>query len=395
MARLTRDYWRLWSAGAVSNVGDGAFSAAVPLLAAQATHRPLLVSAVSAAAYAPWLVLSLPAGAVVDRADRKRLMVRAQLAQAGVMAATTVAVVTGWAGIGPLIAMAFALGACEVVFANAAQAVLPDVVPAAELHRANGYQNTMTYLGQQFLGPPAGSALFAAAAAAPFGLNALSFAVSAALLAHLPRSTPATPPEPMGAAIRDGLHWLLRHRQLRTLALLLGANTFCFAMGTSTLVLLVTRALHASEGGYGLVLAAAAAGGAIGGLVNARLVRLLGPLPALVLSLGTTVVVFGLLGAAPNLPVLAVLLAASGFATTIWNVLALSVRQQQVPAALRGRVGSVYRMVGWGCTPLGALAGGLVATTLGFRAPYPVAGALRGIALLVALPVLIRTFRRG
>jgi MFS family permease len=393
--RLPAQYWRLWWAGAVDNAGDGAFAAAVPLLAVRLTHSPVLVSAVSAATYLPWLLFSLPVGAVVDRHDRTRLMAGSQLVQAAVVAVATLLVALGAMNISALVVMAFALGACEVIFNNAAQAMLPDIVAGPLLHRANGYQDTATYLGQQFIGPPVGSFLFAVAAAVPFGINAASFAGSAALIATLPRGGPQRAAEhpPMFAAIRDGLRWLLGNRLLRTLAVLLAVNTFCFSMGTSTLVLLATRTLHISADGYGVLLAAAAVGGAIGGLVNHRLLAWLGALPVLLASLTTTVVAFEAIGIAPNVGVLAALLSVSGFATTIWNVLALSLRQQQVPSELRGRVNSVYRMIGWGLIPLGALAGGLVADTLGLRAPYPVAGAIRAIALLTALPILIATMR--
>jgi MFS family permease len=394
--RLPKSYWRLWFASAIDNIGNGAFTAAMPLLAVQLTHSPVLVSAISAAAFLPWILLSLPVGAMVDRYDRKRLMISSQLVQALVMVVTAVTIAVDGMSVGLLVVLAFALGACDVIFGNAAQALVPEVVPTALLHRANGYQNTVVYTGQQFIGPPVGSSLFAIMAAAPFGLNAVSFLGSAALISTLPR--PARPSRdgahpPMFKAIKEGLSWLLRHRQLRTLALLLAANTFCFAMGNSTLVLLATRTLGITEGGYGLLLAAAAIGGAIGGLVNDRLLDWLGALPALVMSLSTTVVVFLAIGFAPNLPVLAALLALSGFATTIWNVLALSLRQQEVPNELRGRVNSVYRMIGWGLIPVGALTGGLVADVLGMRAPYPVAGAIRGVALLVALPLLLSTMR--
>jgi MFS family permease len=367
----------------------------VPLLAIQLTHSAVLVSAISAAAFLPWILVSLPVGAMVDRYDRKRLMVCSQVVQAAVMAVTVLAVGAGAMSVGLAAVMAFALGIGDVVFGNAAQAMLPEVVAASQLHRANGYQNTVVYIGQQFIGPPVGSALFAFAASAPFGLNAVSFACSAALIAGLPRARQPRAEEhpPMAAAIRHGLQWLLRHRQLRTLALLLAVNTFCFSMGNSTLVLLATRTLHISARGYGLLLAAAAIGGVLGGLVDARLLAWLGTLPALLTSLVTTVVVFEAIGVAPNLVVLAGLLATSGFATTIWNVLVVSLRQQEVPNELRGRVNSVYRMIGWGLIPLGALTGGVVADTLGLRAPYPVAGVIRGIALLGALPVLIQTMR--
>ncbi|GAA1298799.1 MFS transporter [Pseudonocardia xinjiangensis] len=392
--RLPTPYWRLWWAGAIDNVGDGAFVTAVPLLAVQLAPTPVLVAAVSAAAYLPWLIFSLPAGALVDRHDRKRLMVCSQLAQAAVVTVAAILVATGEMHVAVLAAMAFMLGACDVVFGNAAQAMLPQIVPGPLLNRANGYQNTVTNTGQQFLGPPAGSFLFAVTAAAPFALNAVSFLGSAALIATLPPGRrSAAEHAPMHTAIRDGLRWLLRHRQLRTLAVLLAVNTFCYAMGTSTLVLLATQTLHVTAGGYGVLLTAAAVGGAIGGVVSERLVAWSGTLPALLASLAANALIFVATGIAPDLVVLAVLLALGGFATTIWSVLTLSLRQQQVPDDLRGRVNSAYRMIGWGLIPLGALAGGLVAEKVGLRAPYPIAGAIRGLALLGALPVLLATMR--
>ncbi|TDQ00839.1 MFS transporter [Labedaea rhizosphaerae] len=394
---LPKRYWRLWWAGAIDNVGDGAFATAVPLLALHLTSEPVLVSAVSAAAFLPYLLVSLPMGALVDRRDRTLLMVSSQLAQAAVLAVVTVLLVLGGMNVGLLVVMAFALGVCEVVFDNSSQAILPDIVPDRQLHQANGYQNTATFIGRQFVGPPVGSFLFTAAAAAPFGLNALSFLGSAALIAgrRTERGARLARPggEPMRRAIVDGLVWLWHHRLLRTLALLSCANTFCFAMGTATLVLLATQEVHTSSLGYGVLLTATALGGAVGGLVNAHLVAWLGSLRALLVSLVTTVVVFVAIGLAPNTVVLAALLAVGGFATTMWNVLVVSLRQQRVPSELRGRVNSVYRMIAWGLMPVGALAGGVVAARFGLRLPYPVAGAIRAVALGAALPVLVRSLK--
>jgi hypothetical protein len=103
--------------------------------------------------------------------------------------------------------------------------------------------------------------------------------------------------------------------------------------------------------------------------------------------------IFEGIGVSPDAIVLGTLLALNGFVTTMWNIVTVSLRQQVVPAEFLGRVNGVYRMLGWGLSPLGALTGGLVAHELGLRAGYPVAGALRGIALLVALPVLIAAVR--
>lgn len=385
----------MWWATGVNGVGDGAFAAAVPLLAVTVTRDPRLVSLVSAATYLPWLLLSLPAGALVDRHDRVALMWRAQAIQALIVAGIAVLAAFGRIGIPVLAITAFGLGACAVVFGNAAQAVLPDIVPEPLLHQANGYQQTITTAGAQFAGPPLGSLLFAVAVALPFGVDAASFALSAALLATLPRrGRERTKPPPMRTAIADGLRRLIRHELLRTLAVLLGVNTFCFHLGNVSLVLLATQTLRLDTRGYGLLLAGAAIGSLLSGLVSARLVATTGELPTLLAALVTNVIVFVGIGLSPNAIVLGALLAANGFVTTLWSIVTVSLRQRIVPSELLGRVNSVYRMLGWGLIPLGALAGGLVAHTFGLRAPYPVAGVLRGIALLAALPVLIRAVRR-
>jgi MFS family permease len=390
VTRLSTEYRRLWWAAAVDNVGDGAFAAAVALLAVTITRDPRLISVVSAATYLPWLVLSLPAGALVDRYDRAALMWRAQALQAGLVAVVAVLAAFGTITIPVLAVLAFGLGAGEVVFGNAAQAILPDLVPKPLLHKANAAQYTVTTIGQLFLGPPVGSLLFAVSVALPFGLDAGTFALSAALLATLPRRARPSGQLPIRTAIADGLRYLTRHRLLRTLALLLGVNNFCFQLGGVTLVLLATRTLHLDARGYGLLLAGGAVGSVVGGLVNARIIARTGALPALLAALAANVLLFVGIGLAPDPAVLAVLLAGNGFVTGLWNIVTVSLRQQIVPSELLGRVNSVYRMLGWGLIPPGALTGGLVAHALGVRAGYPVAGAIRALALLVALPVLVR-----
>ena len=160
-----------------------------------------------------------------------------------------------------------------------------------------------------------------------------------------------------------------------------------------TLVLLATQTLHLSARGYGLLLGGAAVGSVLGGLVNARIVARIGPLPALLAALAANVILFVGIGLSPDAVVLGGLLALNGFVTVLWNIVTVSLRQEIVPTELLGRVNSVYRLLGWGLIPLGALTGGLLAHAFGLRAPYPIAGALRGIALIVALPVLVNAVR--
>ena len=395
-SRLSRDYWRLWWANAISSTGDGAFVAALPLLAVTITRDPRLVSVVAAATYLPWLLLSLPAGAVVDRYDRATLMWRAQAVQAAVVTIIVVLVVVHQASIEALAASGFLLGSAEVIFSNAAQSVLPDLVPPELLPKANGSQQVSLTVGESFLGPPAGSLLFAAAAALPFGLDAVSFAGSAALVARLPRTghAPKDARRPkIRAQIAEGLRWLAGHRLLRVIAVLLGIYNFANQMGQAVLVLLATQTLHVSTRGYGLLLAASAVGSVVGGLVNPVLTRRLGLLPSLVLPALVDAAAFVGIGLAPGPVVVAALLASQGFAAAMWNVVTVSLRQRVVPGHLLGRVNSVYRMLGWGLMPLGALAGGFVAHAAGLRAPYIVAGLLCGLSVLVAFPLLLAATR--
>ena len=385
----------MWTATGVNMVGSGTFVAALPLLAVSVTHDATQLSFVTAASFIPWLLLSLPAGAIVDRYARSWLMVRTLTVQAVIMAAMTLAIAAGEASLILLVLMALLLGATEVIFANAAQSVLPELVTKEKLAKANGAQSSVTTLGQSFIGPPVGSGLYALAAPLPFVVNAVSFVAAAALLFKVPRVEPKrNPDESIRASISEGLRWLFSHRLLRTLAVLLSINTFCFQLANVALVLLATQTLHLSSGHYGLLLAGAAIGGVVGGLVNARLAVKLGSLWSMVFALAINAVCTCLIGLAPNVWWLGGLMAVNAFAMTLSGVTMVTLRQTIVPPHMLGRVNSVYRMLGWGLMPLGAIAGGAIATHLGVRAGYPIAGALRGLTLLVLLPEIIGEVRR-
>jgi MFS family permease len=394
VTRLGPAFWRLWWADAVSYAGDGALVSALPLFAVTVTKDPRLISLVAAAMFVPWLLLSLPAGAIVDRYDRVALMWRSQVVQFAVIGVLTVLIMTHAAGVAVLVGAGFLLGCAEVVFSNSAQSVLPALVPADLLPRANGNQQIVLTIGETFIGPPLGSALFAVRAALPFGLDALSFAGSAALLAGLPRIGRPGPAQSGGdqrmrAQIAEGVRWLARHRLLRTVALLLGAANFSSQMGQATLVLLATQTLHVGVRGYGLLWTAAAVGSVIGGLVNPAITRRLGLLPSLIMAMAAFAVVYAGIGLSPDFAVAAAMMTFEGFFVTMWNIVTVTMRQRIVPPELLGRVNSVYRMLGWGLMPVGALVGGFIAAVAGLRAPYLVAGLITIIALIAALPALV------
>ncbi|GAA3228471.1 MFS transporter [Dactylosporangium siamense] len=385
---MTRTSWRLWSATALSSAGEGTYVTAMPLLAAAVAGDPRLVSLVAAAAYLPWLLVSVPAGALTDRLDRTTLMWRAQLAQVVVVG---LFLAGGPAGVPVLVVTAFALGSCAVVSSTAAQAVLPELVARPLLHRANGHQQTAIVAGQLFIGPPLGGLLFALATWWPFVAYATALALSAGLLATLPTR----------AAVRnsrsstwDGVRWLARHRFLRTLAVLVSVNLCCGQLANTVLVLLATRTLHVGARGYGLLLAAAAVGGVAGGLAAGRLAGRVGAIPALIGALAVNAAAILGAGASHTVPLLGVCLAVNGLATTTWNVVTVGLRQELVPADLLGRVIGVTRMLGWGLVPAGTVLGGLIAHRYGLRAPFLVAGTVRAVAVALAVPALLH-YRRA
>jgi MFS family permease len=397
--RLGAAYWRLWWANAVDSVGDGAFAAALPLLAVTLTKDPRLIAVISVATGLPWLLVSLPAGVLVDRHDRATLMWRAQLVQGAVVTVIVAGIAGHLVDIWALAAAGFFLGSAQVVFDNAAQSVLPSLVPPDLLPKANGTQYVVQVVGGAFLGPPAGSALFAVAPFAPFGVDAVSFAGSAALLSGLARQRPDQRPGGQPAAgrgsagISAGLRWLARHRLLRIVALMLAVSNFSSQMGMATLVLFATQELGVSARGYGLLLGASAVGSVLGGLVNPVLARRFGQVPLLVAASAAGVLVMAGMGVAPDAVVLAALMACRGFTATLWNVVTVSLRQRVIPGELLGRVNSVYRMLGWGTIPLGGLAGGFIAHFAGLRAPYIAAGIFRGAVLLMLVPALLAAAR--
>jgi MFS family permease len=173
----------LTAAVGLSSLGDGLALVAVPLLAAQFTDSPLLIALTYAAQELPWLLVALPAGALVDRLDRRRVAVMADLARAGTMAVLAAVVAAGVGSLPILWIAAFALGSLDTLATGAAYAVLPRVVPERLLGAANGRLMAVETAGGQLIGPAVAGGIFVAAAALPFALDAASFVASAAFVA--------------------------------------------------------------------------------------------------------------------------------------------------------------------------------------------------------------------
>jgi MFS family permease len=401
---------RALGASAASNLGDGVRGAALPLVAASLTRDPLAFSAVAVAGSLPWLLLSLPAGAVLDRVDRVRAMAVAAAWRAAAVGLLGAAVATGRAGVPLLVAVALLLGAGEVLFDNAAQTLVPALVPRADLERANGRLYAVEITANSFAGPPLGGALFVAAAAVPLLVDAGLLAVAALLLVglggHVRRAAPdrsdglgaaaavaatSAPREPLRVAIATGVRWLRGHRLLRTLAVLLAVMNGTASMGMATFGLFVLgegSVLGLGPVAFSVLLTSGAVGSLLGSLVAARVVRRAGRLrvlwSTLIASAGTSLAV----GLSRGPVEVGLALAAMGLTGVAWNVVTVSLRQTIIPDELLGRVNSVYRFLGWGSIPVGGALGGVVADVAGLRAPWVAAAAVSALALIPAARVL-------
>jgi MFS family permease len=401
-ARLGPDFHKLWTASAISNVGDGVTMVAAPLLVASLTGEPALVAGAVFVQQLPWLLFALVSGVFVDRLDRRRLIVVVNLIRGLALAALAAGVAARVATIPFIYTVFFLVGSCETVADTASAARLPSIVPAGRLAAANTRLMATFTIGNQFLAKPLGAYLFVTAAALPFGFDAATFVVAAALVAatrtapdraHDPAPEPARggTPEPAGgrpvrlrAEIGEGLHWLWRHRLLRTLAVSMGIGNVVLCAAFATLVLYAHDRLGLSDVGYGYLLITFAVGGLIGTVTATRLRRRLGA--SILLRAGLvieTVTHIALAVITDPWPAAAVLVV-FGAHTMVWGVIVTTLIQRNVPDRLLGRVNSVYSLIQFGGAALGSLLGGAVTHGLGVTAPFWVAAAVMALTTATA-----------
>jgi MFS family permease len=389
-----------WTSATCSYLGDGVRVTALPLLAASLSSSPSQVAAVSAAASLPWLVFGLPAGVLVDRVARAPLMTLLQTVRGVVGALAVAGVLTGRIGIVALVVLAVLLGACEVIFDLASQALLPELVAAGSLQWANGRLVSAEVTAFEFVGPLLGGVLFEVTAALPFAVDAATFFASGLLLAMMLRAaTPRAAAQPFDTArepgagqMLDGLRWFARSPLLRTLTLLttsinLGAGGFY-----AVLVLFARDELALGPAGYGVLIAVSALGSLAAGSVaekvgsgRARQSVCLWIAPVVALC-------FGLVAAIPDRLVVGGAMVTFGLVVSLFNIVTVSLRQAITPRDMLGRVLSVHRVVCWGALPVGAVIAGAVASGPGLRWAVAACAAAVVVSWLATLrPLLAST----
>jgi MFS family permease len=395
----TRGRRLVLAAAGVSSLGDGMWTAAVPLTAAMFDRTPSAVAAVSAAGLLPWLVVSPVAGALVDRWPRRRVLVGGDAIRAVIIGLLAVALIANLASV-PILAIGAFLVVSGWIFHGAAQqaliADLTDDDPVGR-DRMNGQMSSLEVGGASLVGPPLGSAAYSVASWIPYLGDAISFLFSAVCLATLPTREHRTvrPTDSVRMAMRTGAAFLLHHAELRTLALLTGAANFTTNCALVVLVLYATDpgGLGLSDASYGLLIAALALGGVVAGPVAPRLLHRFGDHAVVVIALGVRSLVWPIVAVAGQPVVVAIALAAAGFASTCVTVTVTSARQRLSPRDMLGRVVTAFRTLGNGAAPLGAVVGGAIATVVGLRASLVAAGGLLALALVLALPFFLRSRR--
>jgi len=397
--RLRAPFARYWLSEFLSDFGNGVRLAAFPLLAAQLTRSPAAVAAVTAVQGLPWLLLGTGAGVIVDRVDRRRLMVTVDIARAALIAALAAAVLAHAAGLALIYLTAFGTGVGSALRSTAAVTCVPRMVDPDDLDKANGRMAAGQIMGFELAGPAAGGWLFGVAAVMPFAVNAGTLGIAVLLLLTLPAVFAAPPrPEPgpgPGAArtrlasarhdLAEGLRWVWRHQDIRDVTIMAGVVSAMDAAWFAVFVLYVVKVLHQPPGAYGLLIAVGAVGGIAASATSAALTRRIGPWRSLLAAgLGVAVTQAGL-GLTSSVIAAATFQVFSIWALTQFNVTAVTMRQRQVPDALLGRVTSVYGTVTQGAEALGALAGGGMAAAAGIRAPMLIgAGPIAAVTILLA-----------
>jgi MFS family permease len=391
------DFRQLFFADTISQVGTQVTQLALPLVAVLALNAtPLEVGVLAACETAAFAVLTLPAGAWVDRMRRRNVLIAGDLGRALVLLSVPVA---WWAGLLTMLqlyAVALLTGVLTVFFDVSYQSYLPHLVGKENLVEGNAKLEVVRNV-TQIAGPTAaGLAVQLLKAPVAILIDAVSF-VGSALFVGLIRKREAKPergPDAhLGREILEGLRFVFGNRLLRAIAACTGSSNLFSAISGAMWIIFFVRVLGLPPGAIGVVFSIASIGGLIGAFVAAPVTRWLGQGPTIWIS-AAVAGVFGLLFPLAQRGWL-LYLAVFGFgvswiAVVVYNVTQVSFRQGLTPDRLLGRMNATMRFLVWGTLPLGGLLGGIFGRFVGIRETLWI-GAVGG--LLAFLPVFLSPLR--
>ena len=362
-------------ASGITNLADGIALVTWAWLASLLSRDPIFVALMPMMLRLPWFIFALPAGIITDRTDRRRLILAMDVVRAVSFGAAALIVWTSMplsaplengtampVLFGTLLVLALVMGTAEVFRDNAAQTMLPAIVPQEQLERANGRLWSVELVGNALLGPALGAFLITSVIWLPFALNSLAFVLAVLVMIRVRGqfSPDRVNTRSWRAELQQGVTFLRNTPLLRLLAILTGVWNLLHQMVVIGLVLHVQENLGLEAWGYGLVIAGGAVGGIVGGFVGDRIVKWMGPGTAAQWMTLASALAFIAILFSPNGFVLALVLAAFEFTGIIWNTVSVSYRQRTIPDELLGRVNSIYRLLAWGMMPVGLLLSGVV-----------------------------------
>ncbi|GGL36549.1 MFS transporter [Streptomyces anthocyanicus] len=405
--------FRLFQSAVVSSdLADGIYKIAVPLLALGISRSAVAVGAVGLAVRLPWLIATLPAGVLADRYPPRSVMRWASAVRLPLVAAMCALAATDRLPLWALVVTAFLIGCAGIFVDVAAQSQLPRLVPVGQLPKANAsLQSTQMFLAQ-LIGPALGGYVVALGSGGGLAVVVALYVVTVWALGLLPAAVeqaaagharPATEPARAGAGRRssfgslvaelgEGLRYFRGRGDLARLATAAAVNNLSYSMCLTMLPLWAVRPgrLGLSETGYGLLLTFLAVGSILAGLVTGRILDAVGDGP--VMRFGAPMLGLCFLAlAVPAVPVIALGLFVYGLVSMVWNVTVTSYRQATIPLPLFGRVNAAYRWLTWGVIPFGSLFGGTLAATAGTTWVFLTAGALPLVAAALLPPPRPRT----
>ncbi|MEW2401012.1 MFS transporter [Streptomyces sp. NPDC046862] len=414
-----RDFRRLWVGQTASQLGEHASLVVLPLFAVLTLNADAgQLGALRAVGQAPILLLSLLAGAWVDRWRTRTVMVLTDAGRALALGAAAVAGLFGALGLPALLAVAFAVGALSVFFDLAYQTSLVRLVTRDQLVRGNSALEG-SRSAAQIGGPALGGALVsvlsapiaAASSAAFFALSFLSIRGIGRRESVPDRSdrsdrsdrldctdcSDCSEPPPrtrIWRRVHEGLRFVAGDASLRTVCLASAAFQFFFSAVMTVYLLFLPRDLHLSGTAVGLALAATGPGALLGSLLAARLPSRFGHgavfVSAAALGDGVFLLVPALHGSsAVTVPALLTVNFVFGTFSQLVNVTVMAIRQTVTPDGMQGRAAATINFVGMGMTPLGSLLGGFLAEVWGMRTSLLVtaAGMLLSPALMALSPL--------
>ncbi len=389
----SRDYLLLWGGQALSDTGGAVSELAFPLLVLSLTHSAAQAGFVAAVRALPALFMTLPAGALVDRWDRRRIMLICDAGRALSLASIPIAYALGKLSIGQLCACAFLEGSLMVAFDLAKTAAVAQVVAPTQFTNAVT-QDEFVEGATMLAGPSLSGALYSLGAMVPFLTDALSYAVSLVTLAliRMPFQGERTPvSQNMWVDIGSGVRWVWRQPFILTMTLMMGAGAFVYPSATLITIILAQQA-GASAWVIGLIFAGGGVGLMLGSWVASRLTPHLTVGQSILVSRWYFALSWPFYALAPYPAALGALTFGSGFIDPIEDIAYFSHRLRLIPDELKGRVVSVCRLVPGVLRPLGLALTGLFIQRLGVFPTIWLACAwlLVTTALMTAVPYVRR-----